>query len=409
MIRREKGANAGGVKLASLSLALGVALAAPSARAEEPKPTLSLGVSANADGAWTMVLTNVGDRPQRVHADVRLLWFEVIGAPTAPDGKHPQRARAYPRGKLPVCRVPAELRPLEGDRSRQVVLAPGERWEAPFDPVLFCGAMKLDGELGAGALVYPSYGYPTPPRPKWKKPSKEEEAERPVIAEVIGAPAGPATSLVEGPGALVVAPVPEGSAAKPPEAPPSGSKPADAPPPGSKPSDAPAAPEAPAAVEPVPPVMTLSAAHRGDAARGADVVVAVTLSYVGKRKTSVHVRPDDLEFEVVAPDGERHACSRRSGIRGPARDFFETWRPRAKRSFSTRVFEVCGGGVFDRPGVYSIRPTLVLHEAGEEYSLQSLVARATVDHDVRVRVRTGKRPFLDAPARPAGVAPPPSP
>ncbi len=369
-------------------MAAAAALTASVARADDPPPPpapLSLAVAASPDGAWSMTLTNTSDRPQRLHADVRLLWFEVIGAPVAadPKAKRPPRARAYPRGKLPVCRAPAELRPLEGDRTRQVLLAPGERWESSFDPVLLCGARRLDGELDSGALVYPSYGYPAPPpRPKWKKPPKDDE-DRPFVAEAVGAEPGRPVTLVEGPVAIVVTK-------------PSSEPDHDAPPP-------------PADAERASPTMKLTAPRRGDFARGADVVVGVTLTYVGKRRTSAHARGDDIEFDVVAPDGEHHACSRRSGIRGPVRDFFETWRPGARRSFSTRVSEVCGGGVFDAPGVYSIRPTLVLHEAGEEYSLQSLVARAAPEHDVRVRVRTGKRPFVDAPAKPAGSAPPPPP
>ncbi|MCC6645697.1 MAG: hypothetical protein IT374_09020 [Polyangiaceae bacterium] len=387
------------MKPATLCLAVAVGLVAGRARAEDPPPPppappppLSLAVATPVDAPWTMTLTNTSDRPQRVHADVRLLWLEVIGAPVAaPEGKRPPRARAYPRGKLPVCRGPAELRPIEGDRARQVVLAPGQRWQSTFDPVLLCGAMKLDGELERGAIVYPSYGYAPPPRPKWGKPKKVDPEELPFIAEPVGEPSGPTTALVEGPVA-VVSPRPEPAAPK-----------------GDDDHAHASAHDAdPPSVERTPAVMKLSAARRGDAGRGADVVVSVTLSYLGKRRTLIHVRSDDLEFDVTTPSGEHHSCSRRSVIRGPARDFFETWRPGAKRSFTVRVFEVCPGGVFDAPGVYSIRPSLVLHEAGEEYALQSLVTKATLDHELRVRVRTGRLPFVDAPAEPAGD-PKPSP
>lgn len=329
----------------------------------------------------------------RLHADVRLLWFEVVGAPVAVDEKKRAKAKAYPRGKLPVCRVPAEMRPLESDRTRQLVLAPGEQWTATFDPVLQCGAMKLDGELTAGAVVYPSYGYPTPPRPKWKKAPKEDDPDLPFVAERSEKSDDPPVRLVEGVVAIVPPrpPVPRAE-----DAPPTGEKPA-----GEAPAKAPP-------VEPVHPQMTLETAHRADASRGAEVVVTAVLSYEGKRKTSVHVRADDLDFDVVTPTGAKQTCSRRSGIRGPARDFFETWKPHAKRAFTTRLFEVCGSGVFDRPGVYSVTPTLVLHEGGEEYSLQALVARANAAHDVRVRVRTGTKPFVQPPLHapaPGGDAP----
>ncbi|RYE93639.1 MAG: hypothetical protein EOO75_03920 [Myxococcales bacterium] len=127
---------------------------------ELPPSGVRLELTPAREGPWHLALTNAGDAPVRLLADGRLLWLEVIEAPTPIDPKKKTpKARAMVRGKLPVCRAPAELRPEGEIAQRVLLLRPGERYEEDIDPMLICGAGKVMAGLRPGALVYPHYGY----------------------------------------------------------------------------------------------------------------------------------------------------------------------------------------------------------------------------------------------------------
>ena len=124
----------------------------------EPTKGLTVSVSTHLVGPWKLTLTNEGTTPLRVLADGRFAYLEIIGAPVAeeetPRGKwkRPAKATAFPRGKIPVCRMPADMRPPVMDR--MLILAPGHRYVETFDPVVFCGASKIAAEIDAETVVY---------------------------------------------------------------------------------------------------------------------------------------------------------------------------------------------------------------------------------------------------------------
>lgn len=339
-----------------------------------------------------MVLANEGTTPLRVSADVRQLWVEVVGAPPPP-ATTPAAARrapppkAFPRGKQPVCRVPAEMRPADAASDRALVLKPGERYEESFDPVVLCGAGKLMHELGPGAIVYPSFGWalphqygikkknPPPPPPPYVAESLKLDDDTPPVKLVV----------IDG---LAVPPVP------------------------APPADQSVATRTEPRAENGDPIdergarLTLHAGSFGDFEAAGDVSISVTLKNVGKRAIPVRIHEDDLEVSVQKPTGEIVTCSAGPERTNVARDLFDKLGPGSHRSLTAQLRERCPNGTFDRPGAYALTPTLLLRDRGRQIGLDGFVGRVPASTPTRIRVRTGKLPFHARPPR--AVAPTPS-
>ena len=374
----------------STAVALAIVSATGLAHAEEPaapRPGLTLQVSAPPAGPWTMTLANEGTTALRVAADVRFLSLEVIAPPDPPAGAdakphHREKpVRGYPRGTLPACRMPADMRPAEPSPDRALVLQPGERYVETFLPTLLCGAGKLAGELVAGAVVYPSFGWPAPRHTGKKGP------QPPFVAEPLKlADASPPVRHVEAAGILLSASTPPAPMRDPEDAKEDGTPPEEA-------------------VDERAPRLVLRAARFADAANAAATSISVTLSNVGKRKTVVHLRRDDLALRVAGPGGSSATCAAGSDRRGASRDFFETLGPGDHRSFVVQIAERCPSGTFDRPGVYTVTPTLVLRQRGAEWGLSAFVGRIQAEAAVELRVRTGRAPFYASPPRVEGAKP----
>jgi hypothetical protein len=344
-----------------------------------------------------MELLNNGPAPVRILADARLLWFEVITAPEPSSAaRKGARAQAFPRGKIPVCRPPAELRPEGEFERRAILLRPGERYSEPFDPMLLCGASKLMAGLKPGAVIYPHYGYPDPPRKPWQKqPDLAALPPAPHVLDSVSEPRAirPARGL-EG-GVLVLS--------RPPEAP----APAPAPAPSAPPAPTEGAPEPPPVVDERGPRLQVSATPLVDAHDRSGITVTVTLKNEGHRPALLHFRTDNLNFLVQTPEGTTVRCNQGDRGRSPVRDFFETLRPGGRRSTTIRLQEFCPFEAFDRPGVYRIQTRLDLHQSGDAYRLPALVSRENAEGVTRLRLRTGPRPYHWAPPRLVGAAPSP--
>ena len=353
-----------------------------------------------------MVLANEGPAPVRILADARLLWFEVITAPEPPPpGKKPPKAQAFPRGKIPICRPPAELRPQHELEQRALILKPGERYTEDFDPMLLCGASKEMLGLKPGAVIYPHYGYPDPPkRPHHGK--KPDGPGIPPLPHVLDSIAEPRAVLpargIEGSGLVLSSyqPPPEtGSTELTQE------KPAEVTEEGEK-KTAPAPP-----VDERAPRLVLTATPFADAHDRTSVAVTVTLKNEGLRPALLHFRHDDVGFVVQTPTGAAARCNQVDSSRGAVRDFFETLGAGKRRSVTVQLREFCPGELFDRPGVYHVQAFADLHQSGDTFRLPALVARVQAEQETRLRIRTGTLPYhtqppaVDAPPPPA--APPP--
>lgn len=355
--------------------------AGKTAPAEDPPKSLTMSVGPSATGAWTMTLTNEGPSPLRVPADARLLYLEVVGPPEPPpaegEKRKPKKPEIYVRGKIPVCRMPASMRPAGLDPERIVVLRPGDSYVETFDPIAFCGAGKLAAEIAPGAIVYANLGWPEVAAPAWHKPKKPEEPKPPFVAESLKDPWDvPPLKVLHG--ASIV--VPRAPAPEPPKD--------DA----NKPGDD-------AVVDERAARLAITAQPFADAVSAEDVTVTTTIKNVGKRPATVHLRVDDVQFRVEPPHGPPVVCDRGSGRRASARDFFEGMKPGEKRAFTIRLREVCPVGTFDRPGVYRATPFLELRDGGERYRLAALVGTSAGETTTRIRVQTGRHRYHADPPR----------
>lgn len=355
------------------SVAVGVALLAlttPARADDDEPPPLRLEVVAELGRPWKMVVTNVSKIDLRVPADARLLSLEVVPAPKAEDfdPKKKHKPKAYVRGKMPVCRVPADMRAPEVGSDRMVVLKPGQRYVEVFDPMAICGTSKVGDTLGPGALVYPSYGY---------APRKKDDDKPPFVAEPIHAADDDEDAWKQ----ILAPPV---FLNRPPEAPAA---------PGAADDDD---------EDDRRPRVEVTTQERVDSQSSSDLTVRATIKNVGERAALLHLRQDDLQFVVGTPGGFQILCRLGPQPRGAVPDFFETWRPGRSRSYTTRLREVCPNGTFDRPGVYTAHASVFLRQTGDPQHLTAFVTTADAEHDTKIRVRKGKLPYHAAPPRVLG-------
>lgn len=324
-----------------------------------------------------MAIENVGDAPLRVLADARMVWLEVVTAPVEPDetAKKKAKPKAYPKGKIPVCRAPADLRPSLSQSDRWVILQKGERVIDHFDPVLLCGASAAGAGLTRGAIVYPHYGTPADAAmlraAKQKKPVKPKP---PFVVEPATASAeGPFLRDLEAPSLAIAYEMASFS----PESFAAGGGPG-------KPAED---------LDERAPRLQLTAPPHGDAATETDVSMRVVAKNVGLRPATVHMRPDDFAFSITPPHGPPTMCGPGASRRGAARDFFTTMAPGSTRSETAWLRELCAGRTFSRPGVYLVAPRLELREDGEGYHLEAFTGDIAAPNPTRIRVRTGRLPF----------------
>lgn len=322
---------------------------------------------------WSYEIKNAGERPVRVAADPRLLWFEV-----QVPGKKKRR----------TCRLPAELFPKHADKDFSLMLRPGERFGQRFDPRLYCFAAGGQTELVAGAIVYPRFGWPKEFKTSWKGGKKLQ------------------TLILDAPFAVT-----------PPERPRRGKKKPDA-----KAAELPKkethlklvegkalglrsayagwskdalheGDEKPEQSDWDSPEPVLSMQTGSDAAAERLATVQVKLKNPSKdRKLVVYFRRELLSFEVMGPDGLR-SCTPEPRTRFPEAQAFTTLRPGRSISVVSRLVELCPRGTFDRPGLYLIRARFDSKDDGAEFGLQGFTGRIVAEQPATVRIRGGEKPF----------------
>lgn len=309
-------------------------------------PSVSLAITAAQPArGWTMRVTNNGLEPLRIVADARLLTLEVT-----PSGG----------GAVVRCALPAEMRPLT-DVRRSILLVAGRSYTETFDPRLYCFAEHDSDALAAGATVVARLGFsPT----ALAAPFEVMAGAEPIDG---GVAPSPAKEIVSAPLTLPA------SAEQP-------------------------APDAVGPVSDVFPVrLTATMPARLDWSDAFEREVTIGLKNEGLRAVTLMLRTGTAGFFVETPKGNVVRCGA-SAMLPSIGELLTTVTPGGHSSVSVDVTSVCPD-VFDRPGVYVVRPRIDTRRvSGGAPSYQGeAVGRPSL---VRVRVGRGDD-------RPAPVVDPP--
>jgi hypothetical protein len=329
-----------------------------------PPAQISLRVDApDPAGPWKVVVTNQGDVPVRLAADGRLLTFEM------PKPEDPYEPAAKKRRKTPppvICKLPTQLRPAGVIEERAVVLPPGARYEEVISPALYCFTESAAKALVPGATITAKLGF-SPRRQTGRKNAPEVA---PFVAEptLPNAPVSALKEIVSEPFVL----------------------------PAAGPTSAVNVDQAPAKDDPNGPRLELRAPLRVDTQNELTVGMTFTIKNVGGRPTAIHVRRDNLVFDVDGPSGSAH-CGLAAEGRTVPKEGFSPLAPGASRTVDVWVGEMCSDVVFDRPGLYRVWPTLFFPNGGAQSTMKVWTETITSKEPVLVRVREGRLPFYASP------------
>jgi hypothetical protein len=118
----------------------------------------------------------------------------------------------------------------------------------------------------------------------------------------------------------------------------------------------------------------------------------------------VHIRRDNLLFDVDGPDGTAH-CGTPFTRRGVARDLFAVLKAGSSQTIEVWVGEMCPDIIFDRPGLYRIRPTLAFPNTTDGLSIQTWKTPVSTREPILVRILNGRLPFYAGPPQVLGGSP----
>jgi hypothetical protein len=319
-------------------------------------------------------VTNAGHDTVRFAADSRLLSIEIKPPDTATDqDEKPKRGR-HVAPKDVQCRLPLGFRPSDVDEDRAILLGANERYEEVIQPSLYCFGAKERAAIVPGAEVTVKLGFTPPATPKH---GKAKPALPPFVAEPTAEV--PAVASVK----ELVAP----SFTLPDEPPKKDSAP---------PSDAGARAQDDDDDDPGAPRLSVTAPPAVDSSEAGEIALPVTLKNEGRRRTLAFVRRDALAFDVTGPTGT-FRCTTAVRSRGVVRDLVTTFAPKMSVTLNVRLAELCPDHLFDRPGLYTVRPAAELREDGARMGLDAWTGRAVAPTPTLVRVQKGPRPFYATP------------
>lgn len=329
-----------------------------------PPPRLTLQLEApDPAGPWKMVVTNEGEVPLRVAADGRLLSLEI----EPPEGLDNPYAKGGPKKKPApvVCRLPADLRPSAVVEDRAIVLGPGSRYEEVVSPALYCFAEADAKALVPGARVTAKLGFPDS-----TKGAPKATPRAPFLAEpaMVSPPVAAAKEIVSS-RFLLATPAPVSG---------------------------PSFGNDENTEDPNGPRLELMAPARVDSLDEKTVATTLTLKNVGRRDARVHVRRDNLLFDVDGPDGSAH-CGVPSSRRAVPRDLFDSLAAGASRTIEVWIGEMCPNVVFDRPGLYRIRAGLAFPPSAGGDTQRAWTRTVITQVPLLVRIRQGRLPFYTSP------------
>jgi hypothetical protein len=326
----------------------------------------------NDDGAWKMIVTNEGDTPVRLAADGRLLTLEIV--PPEPDVSSAETKPTAPKPKKPpetvLCRLPPLLRPAGVIDERAVILAPDARYEEVFDPRLYCFGQREAQALANASSVRGKLGFPSPPARGAKPPPPAPPfAVEPVARDASVAPIKElATEPFSVPHHVET----------------------------SNPTARDEATRAASEIDSRAPDLELSAPLRVEGESELTVAIPFTIKNTGGRATMLHIRRDNMLFDIEGPDGSAH-CGSVPFDRQIPNDLFGALRPGAARELDVWVGELCPNTVFDRPGLYQLRPTLVFPSSAPGMPIHTWTTPLRIAEPILVRISRGRLPFYAEP------------
>jgi hypothetical protein len=314
-----------------------------------------------------MVVTNEGDVPLRVAADGRLLSLEIEpppedGALADPYGKSGAKKKSPPPV---ICRLPPELRPSVVVEERAIMLGPGSRYEEVVSPEFYCFTEAEAKALVPGARVTAKLGFPDN-----TKGAPKASPRAPFFAEpaVLSPPVAAAKEIASE--SFVLA------------------------------ATAPTTSPSPASNEnsddPNGPRLELTAPAHVDSLDEKTVTTTLTLKNAGRRDVRLHVRRDNLLFDVDGPDGSSH-CGLPASHRAVPRELVESLAAGSSRSIEVWIGEMCPNVVFDRPGLYRIRAGLAFPAAVASDGQRVWTSTVITRDPMLVRIRQGRLPFFTSP------------
>jgi hypothetical protein len=332
-----------------------------------PAPRLTLRLDApDSAGPWKMVVTNDGEVPLRFAADGRLLTFEI--EPPEDAGTDQPYGKPGVKKKTPapvICKLPTELRPAGVIENRAIVLGPGNRYEEVVSPALYCFSESESKALVPGARVTAKLGFPDPSKGTSKAPPRA-----PFIAEPAAlSPAVTAIKEIVAQGIVLGASPGTGSADTV----------------SSDTSDDPSGPR-----------IELFASARVDSSDEKTVNATLTVKNTGRREVRLHVRRDNLLFDVDGPDGSTH-CGAPSARRAVPRELFESLGAGSSRSLEVWIGEMCPNMTFDRPGLYRVRAGLAFPPSPAGDAVSAWTRTVVIKEPILVRIRQGRLPFFTSP------------
>ncbi len=330
-----------------------------------PPPLITLQVDApDPIGPWKMVVMNKGEIPVRLAADGRLLTLELPPrADTDADRRKKRRAPPAPT----VCKLPPPLRPSGVAEDRAVVLAAGARYEEVFSPALYCFGDSATKGLVPGTPIVAKLGFSVaapkgarkapPPRPPFVV---EPAVRNPTVSGM--------KELVSDSFTISAAAPPAGASAQP----------------------------AQDDTDPNGPKLELLVPPRVDTPDERTVSMTITLKNTGGRSVPIHIRRDNLMFDIDGPSGSAH-CGQPAERRMVPNEMFSALAPGTSRAISVWVGEMCPDVTFDRPGLYRIRASLAFPPSGQPETARGWKQTVVAKDPVLVRVRQGRLPFYAAP------------
>ena len=142
--------------------------------------------------------------------------------------------------------------------------------------------------------------------------------------------------------------------------------------------------------------MELTGPARVDTPNELTVGMTLKVKNVGGRPAALHIRRDNMMFDIDGPSGSAH-CGQPAEQRGVPRDAFAPLSPGASRTVDVWVGEMCSDAVFDRPGLYRVVASLAFPTSSQIAAPKAWTRTVNAEEAVLVRVRAGRLPFYSSP------------